>query len=154
MSMKKAMLKVGKETVVNTVDNISGEILETVVQQHKYLSDSKEQFFIGYVSMLAVFNELSGNAIKVYAYLLENYVCGIGIGITSSIKEEIKERIKSKAKGVTTIDNALKELVEVKFLIKSGHGTYIINPRYAFKGSTMDRNKSLKAVIELECPDC
>lgn len=154
VTMKQSILKPSHKEIIKYVDRDTGEILDQEVKQHTYLASTKEQFFLGYVSMLAVFNDLTGNAIKTYAYLLERYNAGALIAINSGIKEDIKQFIKSKAQSNKGIDGALAELVKVKFLIRKSHGTYLINPRYAFKGSTKDRDASLKAILTLECPEC
>lgn len=152
--MKQSILKSAHKEIIQTVDSETGELLDVTVKQHTYLANTKEQFFLGYVTMLSAFNELSGNAIKTYAYLLERYNCGTLVAIVASIKDDIRSHIKSRATTNKVIDNAIAELVAIKFLIRKAHGAYIINPRYAFKGSTRDRDASLAAVLRLECPEC
>jgi hypothetical protein len=129
-----------------------GEVIERTVRQHKYLAETKEQFFIGYVSMLALFyEELSGPEIKVYAYLLDHYNFDSTIAIVKAIKEEM---VKKMGGSTRTIDNALVTLTAKRLLYSTGRAIYKLNPRYAFKGSTGERNRLLKVIIELECPTC
>jgi hypothetical protein len=132
--------------------NEAGEIIDSNTKEHKYLADNKEQFFLGYVSLLAIFYEkLSGPEIKVYAYLLAHYSFESTIGIIRGLKEEMSSKIGIK---LPTINNALSGLLEAKLLYTISRGTYKLNPRYAFKGSTGDRNRMLKVILQLECPDC
>lgn len=133
------------------VSEETGEILSEETTTHRYLANTQEEFFLAYVSMLSVFKDISGPAIKVYAYLLLNNKSGVKIAITKAIKEDICTFIKSKSKSVTVIDNILPELLREGLLLKvaESRGTYMLNPRYAFKGSHFNRNKSLKAVLEL-----
>lgn len=143
-----------KRSISNTelVVSADGEVLDRNIKEYKYLAETKEQFFIGYVSMLALFYEqLSGPEIKVYAYLLAHYNFDSTIAIVKGIKEEMVKKIGGSTR---TIDNALVTLVAKKLLYTTGRAIYKLNPRYAFKGSTGDRNKLLKVILELECPDC
>ena len=136
------------EIVVDT----NGEVLDRNIKRHQYLAETKEQFFIGYVSMLALFyEELTGPEIKVYAYLLAHYNFDSTIAIVKGIKEEM---VKKMGGSTRTIDNALSTLTTKHLLYTTGRAIYKLNPRYAFKGSTGERNKLLKVILELECPDC
>ena len=150
----KKHVKTSIDNRYTVIDSETGEILDEQIIKHTYLAGSKEQFYIGYVKLLSVFQDISGPAIKVYAYLLERYNAGIMIGINKALKNEIKKRIN--ASGDSTVNNALTELVKIGLLYKQKdvYGAYFINPRYAFKGSTSDRDKLLKTVIELHCPNC
>ena len=154
--MKQSFLKTGVIETTAFVDNETGEILDENTKIHTFLANSKEAFFIGYVSLLFRLKNINWSAIQVYAYILANYPTNAKIGITSSIKNDIRKVMGSKSKNNEIINRALRELTQEKFLIKcdDGDSTFKINPRYAFKGSTMERNAALKAVIELECPDC
>jgi len=155
MKHKKSNLKLGF-VERNTVIDADGVVVSENLKKHNYLANNKEQFFLGYVTILSVFKKISGPSIKVYSYLLMNYNTGTMIGINMAIKQDIKKFIESKAKGVGPIDNCLSELTKEKLLFKQPDitGGYFINPRYAFKGSSRDRNSALKAVIELGCKDC
>ena len=152
--MKKSYLKSSMREIRTIVDSETGEVLDTQVTSHKYLANNKEEFFLCYVTLLSVFKEISGPAIKVYASLLYTYKPGMPIAITVGLKKILSAEIGVKSPG--TISNVLLELLESKLLYKKDdvRGIYYINPRYAFKGSSSERDKTLKAVIELECRDC
>lgn len=132
-----------------------GVILNNDVDKHTFITDSKEQFFIGYLSLLGVFKNLNGSEIKVYAYFLEKYSSEAMICINDTLRKQISLETGVKQ---NTINNCLTKLSDVKenhpLLAKLGKGTYQINPRYAFKGSTKNRDKALKAIIEIGCENC
>jgi hypothetical protein len=143
-------LKTASVQTTYIVDKETGEILDEQIKRHTYIAESKEQFYIGYIGMLPIIRDLSGQATKVYAYLLQFEQPGKPIGIIGGIKDEIRKAIGSASAGNQVIDRCLKELVEANLLIKGdSRGVYYLNPRYAFKGSTKERDKSLKAMIEL-----
>lgn len=149
---KKSMLRTGVVTVQEVI-NEDGELLDRQIKHHKYIANTKEEFFIGYVSLLGIFLNLSAPCIKVYAYLLSYNKAGEPIGINKGVKTIMSDVIGIK---MTTIDNTLGELVKSNLLYRPRdiRGVYYINPRYAFKGSTKDRNNTLKTIIELGCKDC
>jgi len=155
MAHKNSYLKTSFAERTTTI-NEDGEVLQNTLKKHTFIAGSKEQFFLGYVTMLSVFKEISGPAIKVYSYLLMSYQTDAMIGINMAVKKEIKAFIGSNAAGVGTIDNCLSELTKQGLLYKKADvtGGYYINPRYAFKGSTKERDNKLKALIELGCSNC
>lgn len=136
------------------VDSTSGEVITSNNVSHRIMVGTPEEFFLGYASLLSSFISISGPAIKVYAYLLLHNKAGIPIAINGFIKNKIMEFIGSKSTG--TIENALGDLSKAGLLYKpeNSKGTYYINPRYAFKGSTAGRKESMKAIIELGCENC
>lgn len=94
---------------------------------------------------------MKGPEIKVYAYLLANYNFDTTIAIVKGIKKEMVDKMGGSTR---TIDNALVTLTQKKLIYTTGRAMYKLNPRYAFKGSTGDRNRLLKVILEMECPDC
>lgn len=154
--MENSFLKLSSSIIERNIDSETGEILNENIVHNKFIANSKEEFFLCYVKLLSVIKDISGPAIKIYAYLLNNHKPGNLIGINGAMKQEIKEFIGSKGKTMSIVDNSLSELTKVNLLFRKPDvkGGYYINPRYAFKGSTHDRNNSLKAIIELGCEDC
>lgn len=150
---KKSQYKTALESFTQ-ITNEDGELLGTSLVKHSYIANSKESFFIGYSTMLSLFADIAGPSIKVYAFLLQHYAPGTMIAINKGLKQDIMKWIKCT--GESTVSNALTELVRENLLYKREDikGVYYLNPRYAFKGSTKDRNESLKAIIELGCKDC
>jgi len=149
--MKQSYLKTASTQITEVVDLETGEVVESNVKHHKYIANSKEEFLLLYVNALPIFRGISNPAKSVYAYLLEKYnakaVFEVGSGMRGLMSKELQF-------ANSTIANALTELVETKLLYSKAKGLYQINPRYAFKGSTADRNEALKAIIELGCKEC
>ncbi len=150
--MKDAFLKTSQVITDYIVDSETGEILDTNSKSIKYIANTKESFFLAYTSILGVLRQLSLPEVRLYCYLLENYNIGTLIALSRHAKEFISKEI-GIAPG--TISNSLIGLVEKKLLYRlEGKGVYKLNPRYAFKGGSKDRNNALKFTIEVECPDC
>jgi len=89
--------------------------------------------------------------VRVYCHLLEKYQVGTDIGISASIRNIIGKDTKLSP---GTVANALGALTDKKLIYSTQRGVYKLNPRYAFQGSTAERNKMLKMILEIECPDC
>lgn len=150
--MKSSFLKPNLTESTTVIDGTTGEILEQSIKSFKYLANTKEDFFIAYTQLLSIFyTQLGLPEIKVYAYMLDNYNFNSPIGININIKKEMSGKI---GLAVGTIDNALGELVQKRLIYSTSRGVYKLNPRYAYKGSTKDRNSLLRVILELECPDC
>jgi hypothetical protein len=149
--MRKSQLKTSFTATETVVDTSTGEIVSSNVKHHTYIANSKEEFMLLYTSVLPVFIQLSHPAKTVYAYLLMNYTSKTIFEIGSGTRSLI-----SSYSGVSLsrVANALTELKEFNLLFSQGKGMYQINPRYAFKGSTTERNEALKAIIEIGCKNC
>lgn len=148
--MKKGFLKSTLTEVEVVVDSETGEVLDQNVKHHKYLANSKEEFMLIYSSILGIFNKMEQSEIRVFSFLLQ-YADGTKFAVDKSIRIEIA--------GVTdlserTVYNTIKVLESKHLIFKLPSGAYQINPRYAYKGSTSDRNQALQAVLELHCKDC
>ena len=146
-----AFFKTGLTDRLHVVDCESGEVLHESVRKYKYLAKSKEEFYIVYTSLIAVFKKLSNPEVKVYCHLLENYPIGTNIAITNKLRALIGVDLKLNP---GTVANALGSLTKKKLIYSKERGLYKLNPRYAFQGSTAERNKMLKMILEVECPDC
>lgn len=149
--MKKSFIKTAYTEVTNYVDQETGELIESNSKEHTYIANSKEEFLILYVNALPIFMNASNPAKSLYAFLLKDYnaksIFEIGGGLRSFMSKQL-------GFANSTIANALTELVELNLLYSPSKGLYQINPRYAFKGSTSDRNSALQAIIKLGCKDC
>lgn len=146
-----AFLKTGVVDRLRDVDTRTGEVLDEIVRKNKYLAKSKEEFYLVYASLLGIFKKLSHPEVKVYCYLLENHIIGANIAITNKLRVIIGKETKLSS---GTVSNALGFLTEKKLIYSPQRGIYKLNPRYAFQGSTTDRNRLLKFVLEVECPEC
>ena len=150
--MKQSFLKSGAVNTTEFVDINSGELLDISINKTTYLANSKEEFFMLYASALhLMMNTAKDVNVRLLAYLVQNNATGNAFSMSKGLKAIIADRIDASPR---TIDNSLSELVSNKFIIRLERNTYKLNPRHIFKGGTMDRNNALKAVLELECPDC
>lgn len=147
--MRKGFLKRSVTEHKMVVDKDSGELLEEDVKIVKYLANSKEQFFLVYASLLGLLQEMSAPEVKVYSYILEHYMSESLIPLPKGMKLMMAEKLKLQ---LGTVNNAITKLNDKKLIYSPQRGIYKINPRYAFKGSTKDRNTMLKFVLEVECP--
>lgn len=148
--MQNSFLKTGVTNVETIVDSETGEIIDVEIKRHSYLANTKEEFLLLYSSMLSVFMNMEQSEIRVFGYLLK-YADGITFAINKPMRIEISNSTKLTER---TIYNTIKILESKSLIFKHQSGVYQINPRYAFRGSTSERNQALKAIIELGCPDC
>lgn len=148
--MKKSFVKNGYLETTVVINKETGEILETEIKQHTYLANAKEDFFLVYSSILGIFNKMEQSEIRVFSFLLQ-YADGTKFSVDKSIRLEISKVTDLNER---TIYNTLIKLSDKKLIFKHDSGAYQINPRYAYKGSTLDRNKELQVLFKLGCKDC
>ena len=81
--------------------------------------------------------------------------------ITAFVKatKNIKPTESIPEQTLGTINNAINSLVlsvggKPPLLYRFSRGSFQLNPRYAYKGSTSSRLGSLKTIIELGCKEC
>jgi len=122
-----------------------GQLLDIEVRKHTFVVASKEEFFRAYSSLLGIFMKMDMPDIRVFGYLLR-YSEGNKFSITKALRLEMGSIINLNER---TIYNTLRSL-EDKGLIVFANKLYWLNPRYAFRGSTPDRLKALKVVLELD----
>jgi len=148
---KKAYLKTS-HTNVQTVVDTNGEVIDQEIQNIKYLANTQEEFFIIYASTIGIVEKgMSQAESSLYAHLLQNYNIGAEIGISKQLRINLGKKLGLNER---TILNTLGMLANKKLIYTTSKGIYKINPRYAYKGSTINRNRQLKFVLEVECPDC
>lgn len=146
---RKSHLKTSHTVVNNTIDE-DAVIIQQEIQNIKYLANNKEEFFIIYSSLIGIIEAgMTEAETKLYANFLQNYLVGAEIAITKQLRINMGVRLKLNER---TILNTLGMLVQKKLLYTTSKGIYKINPRYAYKGSTLNRNRDLKVVLEVECP--
>lgn len=145
-----AHLKTSSVTQTFVIDSETNELLEHDIKRHTYLANSKEEFLLLYTSLLGVFEKMEQSEIRVFAYLLR-YADGTLFQVGKPIRMEMAKHIELTER---TIYNTIKILEQKSLLFRHESGVYQINPRYAFRGSSSDRNDQLKAIIELGCNDC
>lgn len=146
--MGNTFLKTGLPRVTEIADVDTGEILERRIDFSKYLSNSREEFYMVYPSLLTVLKQSSDVKIKLFSALLEKYSCSQEFAMNGDLKKIIARDTGCSPR---SFDNAMTSLLKSKMIVKVGSNLYKINPRHVFKGSRIERNKALKNVIESGC---
>lgn len=148
--LKTGMVELNSNTVV---DHETGEVLAKINDdpiKHTYVA-GKDNFYLMYSYLIDVLKECKDLKIKVYAYLLETYKGETKFQIGKPVKKLMAEKLNTS---VSSISNILTVLKQEKLIYSPDRGLYMLNPRYAFRGSSKKRNSQLKVVIELGCKDC
>ena len=149
---KNPKLKLESGIINRQVDYSTGEILEeNLINAFHRLTNNKDSFMLIYSKLLSILTDYDGTLadIKVYSHLLSNSNTTKPFSVNKTIKEIICE---STGLSLISVDKALSSLTQNRngyspLLLKVGRGTYQINPMYAFKGSSTDRNATLKIVL-------
>lgn len=149
--MEKSYLKSSGTHTTEIVDVNTGEVIETITNKTTYLANTTEEFFLMYSSFVLVLKGSTDIRIKLFAYLIGKYSTGQPFQMGSGMKELIAEEFNCKPR---SLDLAFTTLLKENIIIRLKPRLYRINPRHVFKGSTSDRNKELKSVIELYCKNC
>jgi len=151
MRRKQSYLSAGMRERTIIIDKDTGDIISDEVKTHTYIANSREEFMLLYVNILPIFIDLSHPAKSTYAYLLSKYASETIFEIGGGTRSLIANRL---GMSLSAVANGLTELKEAGLVYSQNKGMYQINPRYAFKGSTSNRDAALKAIIELGCKDC
>lgn len=110
-----------------------------------------EEYFLSEELITAIYTRLTHPETKLYAYLLSTYKAGTMFQIGKPIREEIAIKCKMCD---SAIANGLSTLKQKGFLYSPNRSVYMLNPRYAFQGSTGQRREAIKTIIELGCENC
>lgn len=145
----KEHLKTVREETNTLVDVDTGEVISADVKQHKIIVGTTDEFLFIYSSLIGVMKQFTMPQIRVFACLLR-YADGLRFQVGKAWREQTSKEIGI---GERTVYTTLKELEELNVIYKSD-GLYQVNPRYAFKGSSLTRKDALKAIIELGCKNC
>lgn len=151
--MKNDIVKAVKTEIDRIVDPETAEVLEVETKYIQILINPDE-FALVYAGLWNVLLEqpLSKSDIDLFGYLIQHYADGTMFSIPTQMKELLA---KKTGKSASSYSNSVRHLVKYRLIIPIAPNsrTYTINPRYAFKGSSGDRNR---AVIELvkKCKDC
>jgi len=133
------------------IDKETGEILSEETHKNKYMVGSKEEFWLMYSSMVCILKGSKDLRMRLFGALLEDFSSGQTFGMSTYLKESIAKKIDCNPR---SLENALTTLVADSIVYRIARNTYRINPRHVFQGSSHERDKSLRAIIELGCEDC
>ncbi len=149
--MKSSFLKTGSTHSKEYINPSTGEVLGVSINKSEYLANSKEEFWMVFASFVLILKDSSDVKIKLFAALLDRYSDGREFSLTGGLKNIIGREVICSPR---SLDNALSTLVQIKAVIRLERSIYRINPRHIFKGGLEKRNNKLKAVLQLECPEC
>lgn len=149
--MKRDVIKTVQNNVETVIDKETGEVLDINVKKLKIVINP-EDFALIYAGFWNVLleNKLSKSDIQLLAYLTQRYSDGTPFTINSFIKNQLSN---VTGKSSTTYDRCTKVLLDNKLIYRVSKRLYRLNPRYAFKGSTHNRNKAVIEMIDF-CVDC
>lgn len=147
--------KVKTETVVNNfIDTDTGELLNTEehVKHHKIVVDDSTSFAIMYSEVIGALKGLRSNDMHIVQYCVLNAeVNSNTVNLTKPMCDKITETCDIPYQ---SIKNSIAKLKTKGLLIPLGSGNYRVNPKYYWRGNKIERNKTLKYVLEVECPNC
>jgi predicted transcriptional regulator len=146
----KRELKTKLKEVSTVIDEGTGEVLSVETKTHKYLSGSKEEFFLLYADILPIMKTIHQAEARIFFFLVEYNIKG-RIDISRKLRFHMADDIDLNEQTITRV---LPSLVAKGLLILHKDGMYQINPRYIHKGSTGERDSALKSVIEDGCKNC
>ena len=149
--MRKSFLKTLTRERYTIIDKETGEVLDESVNIISYLANTKEDFYLMYSSMVLILKSSKDVNMKLFASLLERYSHGVEFSMNKDLKKIISGECECSPR---SLDNSFSFLVKEKIIVKIGGSLYKINPRHIFKGSTDQRNRELKSILELYCKDC
>lgn len=156
--MKKDIVKTVKTEVERIIDFETGEVVESSFKSINIVVNPDE-FALVYAGFWNVIleNPLSKSDVELLGYLIQSYADGTSFTITQHIKDVVSKRSPSNKKGEfkspTSYNKSTANLIKHKLIVAVGKRTYVINPRYAFKGSSNDR-KDAMIKLKQSCPTC
>jgi predicted transcriptional regulator len=110
---------------------------------------SKGHFFM-HEEAISIMLTVNKSEVRIFFFLLE-YSFKNKVDISKKVRLHMAEQTNLNEQTITRV---LPSLVAKGLLILHKDGMYQINPRYVYKGSTTDRDNSLKNVIEDGCKNC
>lgn len=147
-------IQTGLDTVKNNFISEEGELLSTEIDTkiHKIVVDDKEQFTFMYASIIGVMKDLNGGDIKLLSYCAMRSEANTNrITLVKPIIQEIADDFEIS---ISSVKNSIVALKNKDILISLGSGVYRINPKYYWRGTMNQRLKTMKYVLEIECPNC
>jgi hypothetical protein len=140
-----------KVKVVQAVDTTTGEILDTSVQRESldfYVNN--EQFYMTYISILKV---LEGTTPLEGLILQEMcFNCGYNdntIHVSSGLRKSWSQKFGCTAQSISNSILGLKKKKLIMDLYVGSRGSFLVNPKYFFKGTAQGRNSALELMIQI-----
>lgn len=151
--MKNDIIKNIKTQVVQVVDPTTGEIMDESIKKVQVVVNPDE-FALIYAGLWDVIlgKPLSKSDIELLAYLIKRYSDGTMFTVNTPLKNDVA---RETGKSTTSYNNSTRKLLDHNLIIRlpNSKRTYVLNPRYAFKGSSTNRKKALIEILDW-CPDC
>lgn len=147
-------ITIKEEIIINNFISEDGELLEVdkEVKKHKIVVGDNKTFSMMYNTIIGLYDGLDKVAIKILTW------CGVNAQHNTNIVNLTKPMCNLISKeydlSYHTIKNAISRLAKKKALFALGSGTYRVNPKYYWKGSIDTRRKTMKYILEVECPEC
>lgn len=150
----KIVTKYGGTVVSNFINPETAELIDTLVEvkTHTIAVESKDQFAFIYASIIGALQGLNGGDIKLLMYCSMN--CTLNSNMIPLNSHFLAEAAKQLGVSPGSLRNSIMSLTKKGILIKVGSGTYRVNPRYFWRGDTNERLKTMKYILEVECPNC
>lgn len=149
LCMEKRYLKRIQTHTVDVV-NQEGEVIDTQTSTIKYLAGTKEDFFLAYASWIIYLKKSADLKVGLFAALIERYADGKEFVMGRAMKDIIAEECECSSR---SLDLAFTQLLKEELIISTYPRRYKVNPRYAFKGSSKNRDAAYKVVLELHYKD-
>lgn len=141
-------------TINNFVDTNTGEVIKTDqdVKHDKIIVNGKEEFAVVYSAVISATEGLppSTKALLIHISLKAS----VDSNEITLVKPVLEKLSKESEMSLSAIKKGISQLVDKKILIRIGSGLYRVNPKYYWRGSLANRNKTMKYVLEVECPNC
>lgn len=151
--MKEIKVKTTK-TVNNYIDPDTGEVIKTDsdVKHDKIVVTGKEEFAVVYSSVISALTGLPASTKSLLMYI--SLKASVDSNEITLVKPVLEKLSKESEMSLSAIKKSVSQLVSKNILIRMGSGLYKINPRYYWRGSLTNRNKTMKYILEVECPEC
>ena len=148
--IKEPYLKKIYENITTVVDKDTGDIMEEHQRVREILVSSKEVFFMMYAGVEGMLDDITYSELKILVWIMlhqaqdDNYV-HLLLPDKKKLSEDMKVCFNSVRKGIV-------DLVKKDILIRQGgerSATYVVNPRYMWKGQNSERRKALEYILKL-----
>ncbi len=138
----------------NLVDINTAELVEQsiITKAHQIIVDDEPAFAMLYMTIIGAIDGLDRLSLKVLIWSMLK--CEYNTNTVNLSKPMCALITKEYNLTYGSIKNAISKLKQQGILISLGSGTYRLNPRYSWKGTSADRKKTMKYVLTVECPEC